>query len=152
MKFADIEDYTAGESSEQTGGRMELMTQSINVFIGNPLFGLGNIPKYFGDTVTGNTVSLHSAFFDYFGLYGLFAIFFFSAWKKTADFTFRLIGKKQRKKYIWCLISAALLCVLKGPVTLATSFQFSTAFIAIVFMMVYYNEKNVNNEKNCNLG
>lgn len=152
MKLLDIEDYASGGSSEQTGFRAELMTQSITVFLKNPIFGSGNLPKYFGDTATGNTVSLHSAFFDYLGLYGLFAVFFFSSWIKTVKFTFHKVNTKYRKEFIWCLMSAVLLCILKGPVTLTTSFQFSTVFVGILFMMVYYNEENVNNEKNCNLG
>jgi len=155
MKLIDIEDsYATGESTGQVGGRTDLLLQSLSVFLRNPILGLGNIPQFFGDKTTGNTVSMHTAFFDYLGLYGMFAFFFFSSWKKAIDFTFRKMNKKHKKVYIWCLLSALFLCVLKGPVSLATTFMFSTVFVGIVFMMMYHdsNESVNYNEKNCNLG
>ena len=154
-KIIDIEDsYTTGESTGLVGGRTDLMLQSIYVFLRNPVFGFGDIPRFFGDTHNGNTVSMHSAFFDYLGLYGMFAFLFFLSWKKATEFTYRMISAKQRKKYVWCLLSAVFLCVLKGPVTLTTTFQFSTVFTGIVFMMVYYssNLEIIGNEKNSNMG
>lgn len=95
VKLMDVVSILSGSTTDLTdaGLRLEHYQEGINSFINNPLFGS------YGD---GTNIGGHSTWFDFFGLYGLFA-FVFVVWhiklmKTTVDSVL-----EEESKYIFVL-------------------------------------------------
>lgn len=142
VKMEDIsESYSSGQSVGQVGDRTSLYMQSLRVCVRNPLFGFGETPTDFGK-YTPKTVSMHTALLDFWGMYGLFTLLLFGAWKGTVNSTFQLLNNAKRKTYRWAYVSLFFLLLLKGPVTIHTSFFISTVLLSIFVMADYYNSSD----------
>ena len=145
-KMEDVQDsYRSGQSNGQVSTRSELYMQSIHVFLSNPLFGLGTWPSEYGH-YTEDSVSLHTAMFDYLGLFGLFTLMFYAAWKKSILSSMQILPKDRQKYYRWVFASLLLLLVFKGPVSIGTNFLCSTVIFGIIVYREYNN--SLANNKN----
>lgn len=112
-------------------GRGFLYMQSIRVFLHNPILGFGDCPVSFG-MYTDKMVSMHTAIFDYLGLFGVFALLLYYAWKGAIKSSFEILDKNQKKVYRWCLFSLVLLLAFKGPVTIINTYMFSTVMYGLI--------------------
>lgn len=130
----------SGQSTGQVVTRMELFMRSLTAWLSNPFLGFANVGGV--DVIKG--VSLHCAVFDYLGLYGLFVLFLIFSWKGLVVFNFSLLSNKEKKYYRYGFVSLILLLLLKGPVTIATNFTFSTLIVGVIFFATYYyNKENI---------
>lgn len=142
IKMEDInQSYSSGQAVGQVADRNTLYLQSLKVVARNPILGLGVIPIDFG-RYNSNTVSLHTTIFDFWGMYGLFAIFFVLSWVGVIKSSVSILSPDRRKQYKWAFVSLFFLLLLKGPVTIGINFQFSTVLLSLL----YYKE--VNSETN----
>lgn len=142
IKIADMKDsYSSKQATGQVAGRFELYEMSIKAFINNPLLGLGNVPVEFGAS-TKNAVGMHAALLDYLGLFGIFALLLFGAWKRTIKDCLNILSEEYKKTYILCAWSLFFLLLLKGGTTLGTNFIFSTAIISIIVNQEQNRQKN----------
>ncbi len=131
MKMDDITDsYSEGHMTGQVQTRGNLYLQSISVCLSNPILGFGDYPH--GSNTEEKTVGLHSTVFDYWGLFGVFVLILYYAWKSTINVFLHELDKNRRKAYRWYWLSLLGLLLLKGPVTLGTNFLFSTVFVGLL--------------------
>ena len=134
LKMEDInQSYSSGHAVGQVAGRTTLYKQSVRAVMHNPILGLGETPIEYGEYQE-NTVSLHTSFFDYWGLYGMFIILFGLSWSGLIKKTQTFLSDKSVSLYRWAIVSLALLLLLKGPVTIGINFLFSTVFLAILYL------------------
>lgn len=147
MKIEDINgSFSSGHSTGQVESRLELYWQSISIFISNPILGLGKVPTTFG-IYDDKTVSLHTTLFDYLGMYGMFSILLYLAWKNVVVENLKILSEKERKCYKWSFVSLISLLCLKGPVSIGTNFIFSTLLIGILCWFEYYqSDYNIKDE------
>lgn len=142
-KIEDIDQTISGEESDgQVEGRFDLMKQSLNVCLRNPILGLGDYPTSAFD-FTEKTVSLHAGLFDYWGLYGLFVLLLFFSWKDTCMNNYFFLDDEKKRCYRWCFLSLLFLLLMKGPVTISTNYIFSTIFLGIIMLSDYYRTKAI---------
>lgn len=131
-KMEDVQTSISGEGSVgQVGSRAELYKQSFSVCLHNPILGLGKTPEAFG-VYDSETVGMHTALLDYYGMYGLFSLLLLVAWKQTIQKSLCLLNKSGQKRYQWCLYSLLFLLLLKGPVTIYINFFFSTVLVGLL--------------------
>lgn len=131
-KFEDMQASVSGNGAVgQVDSRAQLYLQSLKVCMHNPILGLGKEPINFG-SYTDNMVSMHTTFFDYWGMYGLFALLLIASWKGSIKSSYNLLPESRKKQYRYYLLSLFLLLLLKGPVTISTNFFFSTVLVGIM--------------------
>ena len=144
--FSKVEDVgqtiSGDESDGQVEGRFDLMKQSLNVCLHNPILGLGDYPASAFD-FTEKTVSLHAGVFDYWGLYGVFVLLLFFSWRDTSKIYYLCLDEEKKKCYRWCFLSLLLLLFLKGPVTISINYLFSTIFLGLLMLSDYYRTKPI---------
>ena len=112
-------------SNETTNGdtavRIELLLRSVKEWLANPILGLAGV----GNVGIESGVSMHTALFDYLGLYGLFALLLFGSWISTIKKQIKSLSLEKRRYFKWSAVSLVLLLILKGPVTITTNYYFS---------------------------
>ena len=137
-KMEDIQQSIgSGQSSGQVQTRSNLYMQSIEVFLSNPLLGLGNVQSQ-ANTHDTRVVSMHTTIFDYLGLYGLFALLLFTSWKKFLYKSLSIVPPHIRRIYKIPLLALFGLLLLKGPVSIGTNFLFSTFILTLLYYSEYY--------------
>lgn len=133
-KMEDIsESYSSGQSVGGVEERSTLYKQSLKVCLHNPILGLGDVPEEYGK-YTSNTVSLHTAFFDYWGLFGLFVVFFILSWKGSIKESLNRLNSDKKRRYRWAYLSLLGLLLFKGPVSIGLNFFVSTVFISLLIL------------------
>ncbi len=131
MKVEDVtESYEGGQTTGQVQTRADLYNKSIAVCLHNPIFGFGNHPQV--SNTTDNVIGLHAAIFDYWGLFGVFTLFLYFSWKNSIKSFYVQLDRQRKKSYQWFYFSLLFLLLLKGPVTIATNFLFSTVFVGLL--------------------
>ena len=141
-KMEDIQhSINSGESSGQLQTRENLYMQSIEVFLSNPVLGLGNIESSENRHGT-RFVSMHTTIFDYLGLYGLFALFLFISWKKILYRGLNVLPHQIQRVYKIPLLGLLGLLLLKGPVSIGVNFFFSTFLLTLLYNNEYYRIQN----------
>ena len=125
-RFEDIFSMLfSNDLSGDASTRVRLITQSMNSWFANPLFGLAEI----GGVSVPTGVSMHSSIFDFLGLYGIFCLPFFYAWCKEY---FLCLGKHRtgnKTFYSFAALSLLLLLIIKGPATIGTNVYFSIVLV-----------------------
>lgn len=141
-KMDDIDhSLHSGQSTGQLQTRSDLYMQSIEVFLSNPILGLGNIETQTNSH--GNRfVSMHTSILDYLGLYGLFALLLFNSWKKILYKGIGILPPRIQKIYKIPLFALLGLLLLKGPVTIGVNFFFSTFLLTLLYYNEYYRIQN----------
>ena len=132
LKLNQVEEsYETGTAVGGVENRWYLYLRSLKVFLHNPLLGLGDCPETFG-LYTNSMVSLHTSLFDYLGLFGMFTLLLYYAWKEAINTSYVLLDKDQKKVFRWGLFSLFFLLALKGPVTITNTYMFSTIFLGLI--------------------
>lgn len=138
IRILFIDKVATGDINE----RLMLYEQSIIEWLKNPILGFAEVGN-----VGYSGVSMHTALFDYLGLYGVFSLLFFNSWSLISKKLLRYLSLEKRKYYKWGNISLILLLILKGPVFITTNFYFS---IVLLGLLIVGNSSNYHMVDNLN--
>lgn len=121
-RFDSLKSILSNKTTTGDAGiRMELLLRSVKTWLANPIFGLAEV----GNVGIESGVSMHTALFDYLGLYGLFSLLLFVSWVSIIKKQIKSLNLENRRYYKWGAVSLVLLLILKGPVTITTNYYFS---------------------------
>lgn len=128
-KFGDVlTSFRTGSSSGDVSVRSILILRSLKAWLANPVFGWADI----GGLGIENGVSMHSAIFDYLGLYGIFTFLLIGVWRRILAVQFQPLSQTGRKYFRWGVLSLVILLIVKGPVTIGTNILFSVGFSGLL--------------------
>lgn len=135
-KFGDIlSSFRTGNTSGDVSVRNTLIIRSFKAWLSNPVFGWSDI----GGLNVNEGVSMHSALFDYLGLYGLFTLLLIDSWRRICAFQLNSLSGKELSYFKWSIISLVILLIVKGPVTIGINFLFSVGFCGFLIRGVDLN-------------